>query len=171
MSALTRHTPLWRWLPGVARRRFSASAAAEGHAASLPHSVPPIEPTAAQLAAWTTRALRDGPERARVVTETNKEDIFRLARAEEGLGPAARKLMAAVGWVDYTQRRGNHGLRILTLDGGGTKALSTIDILKRLEQGAQKPVHECFDLIGGTRWVRVRHVRARAHARGCWCCR
>ena len=42
------------------------------------------------------------------------------------------------------------GLRILAMDGGGMKGLATVKILKELEKGTGKPIHEMFDLICGT---------------------
>ena len=46
--------------------------------------------------------------------------------------------------------RGARGVRILALDGGGTRALLTIEMLKELERRAGRPVHELFDLVAGT---------------------
>lgn len=42
------------------------------------------------------------------------------------------------------------GLRILSMDGGGMKGLATVRILKQIEKGTGKRIHELFDLIGGT---------------------
>lgn len=42
------------------------------------------------------------------------------------------------------------GLRILSMDGGGMKGLATVQILKAIEKGTGKPIHELFDLICGT---------------------
>lgn len=42
------------------------------------------------------------------------------------------------------------GLRILTMDGGGMKGLATVQILKEIEKGTGKRIHEMFDLICGT---------------------
>lgn len=42
------------------------------------------------------------------------------------------------------------GLRILSMDGGGMKGLATVQILKQIEQGTGKRIHEMFDLICGT---------------------
>ena len=42
------------------------------------------------------------------------------------------------------------GVRILSIDGGGTRALLTIEMLKALEQRTGRPLRDCFDLIAGT---------------------
>lgn len=42
------------------------------------------------------------------------------------------------------------GLRILSMDGGGMKGLATVQILKEIEKGTGKRIHELFDLICGT---------------------
>jgi patatin-like phospholipase/acyl hydrolase len=42
------------------------------------------------------------------------------------------------------------GLRILSMDGGGMKGLATVQMLKQIEQGTGKCIHEMFDLICGT---------------------
>lgn len=42
------------------------------------------------------------------------------------------------------------GVRVLSLDGGGTRALLTIEMLKELERHTGKRVHELFDVIAGT---------------------
>lgn len=42
------------------------------------------------------------------------------------------------------------GVRILSLDGGGTRALLTIEMLKAVERASGKRLHELFDVVGGT---------------------
>ena len=42
------------------------------------------------------------------------------------------------------------GLRILSMDGGGMKGLATVQILREIEKGTGKRIHELFDLICGT---------------------
>lgn len=45
---------------------------------------------------------------------------------------------------------GKQGLRILSMDGGGMKGLATVQMLKEIEKGTGKRIHELFDLICGT---------------------
>ena len=40
--------------------------------------------------------------------------------------------------------------QILALSGGGYRGLFTSTVLARLEQQAQRPIGDCFDLIAGT---------------------
>jgi calcium-independent phospholipase A2-gamma len=42
------------------------------------------------------------------------------------------------------------GLRVLVLDGGGSKGLFTLEMLQHIELCCGRPIRECFDLIVGT---------------------
>lgn len=42
------------------------------------------------------------------------------------------------------------GCSILALDGGGSKGIYTLGVLKEVEAIAPAPLHKCFDLIYGT---------------------
>ena len=93
-------------------------------------------------------------ERARkeVAAEARAADVFEFRHSSNAqLQRQTRKLMALLGWTDFAERKGNYGIRVLSIDGGGTKALIAIEILKRLEEVSGKRVHEMFDLIGGCR--------------------
>ena len=72
---------------------------------------------------------------------------------------AASKLLCALGC--FTAPRGastiaarrplrRRGVSILALDGGGTRALLTLQMLKELERRSGRQIHELFDVIGGT---------------------
>jgi patatin-like phospholipase/acyl hydrolase len=45
---------------------------------------------------------------------------------------------------------GKNGLTILSMDGGGMRGLATVQMLRRLEKGTGRRIHEIFDLICGT---------------------
>lgn len=42
------------------------------------------------------------------------------------------------------------GLRILVLDGGGSKGFFTLEVLRYIELACGRPIRDCFDLIVGT---------------------
>ncbi|KAL1503060.1 hypothetical protein AB1Y20_011127 [Prymnesium parvum] len=73
---------------------------------------------------------------------------------------AAVRLLCALGQYPRAGKAGGsgrarptvspHGVRVLALDGGGTRALLTIEMLKVLEAQTGKKVHELFDVVGGT---------------------
>jgi len=72
----------------------------------------------------------------------------------KGLAPhqMARVAMRGLGGVAWRPRQpGQRGLRILSLDGGGTKGVLSIAILKEVMKraGSERP-HEMFDIICGT---------------------
>jgi patatin-like phospholipase/acyl hydrolase len=59
-----------------------------------------------------------------------------------------------LGGIQWRPKQaGQKGLRILSFDGGGTRGVLSIAFLKELmlEVGSNKPVHELFDIICGTR--------------------
>ncbi|XP_042422913.1 phospholipase A I-like isoform X1 [Zingiber officinale] len=69
---------------------------------------------------------------------------------------AAARALAILGENENLRRAikgrpvGKQGLRILSMDGGGMKGLATVQMLKQIEQGTGKRIHEMFDLICGT---------------------
>ena len=71
----------------------------------------------------------------------------------------ARKISAILGDFDVAERRAPGGIRILSIDGGGTKALVCTEILLDLERRTGQRIHEMFDLICGVRYVsHQRHI-------------
>ena len=59
----------------------------------------------------------------------------------------ARVALALLGHVEPVKGR---GIRVLSLDGGGTRGIMTIEMLKEITDRCDQPVHELFDLIIGT---------------------
>ncbi|KAH7545769.1 hypothetical protein FEM48_Zijuj01G0129000 [Ziziphus jujuba var. spinosa] len=92
-----------------------------------------------------------------VTSESLRELLLRLTVAPEPrVNKAAARALAILGENENLRRaiRGRQvpkqGLRILSMDGGGMKGLATVQILKEIEKGTGKPIHELFDLICGT---------------------
>mmetsp|Transcript_3703 Transcript_3703/g.11054 ORF Transcript_3703/g.11054 Transcript_3703/m.11054 type:complete len:584 (+) Transcript_3703:80-1831(+) len=52
--------------------------------------------------------------------------------------------------VPRLPRGGRRGVRILALDGGGTRALTALEMVREIELQTKRPIHQIFDLIGGT---------------------
>ncbi|GMJ15302.1 hypothetical protein like AT1G61850 [Hibiscus trionum] len=92
-----------------------------------------------------------------VNSESLKELLMRLTFTPEPLvNKAAARALAILGENENLRRaiRGRQipkqGLRILSMDGGGMKGLAAVQILKEIEKGTGKRIHELFDLICGT---------------------
>ncbi|KAI3456431.1 hypothetical protein Pfo_013094 [Paulownia fortunei] len=95
--------------------------------------------------------------RALVTSESLRELLLRLTAASESrVCKAAARALAILGENEILRRaiKGRQvpkrGLRILTMDGGGMKGLATVKILKEIEKGTGKQIHELFDLVCGT---------------------
>ncbi|KAK9267198.1 hypothetical protein L1049_009618 [Liquidambar formosana] len=95
--------------------------------------------------------------RTLVTSESLRELLLRMTVASEPrVNKAAVRALAILGENENLRRaiRGRQiakqGLRILSMDGGGMKGLATVQILKEIEKGTGKRIHEMFDLICGT---------------------
>ncbi|XP_062160948.1 phospholipase A I isoform X2 [Alnus glutinosa] len=92
-----------------------------------------------------------------VTSESLRELLLRMTVASEPrVNKAAARALGILGENENLRRaiRGRpvakQGLRILSMDGGGMKGLATVQILKEIEKGTGKRIHEMFDLICGT---------------------
>jgi len=108
-----------------------------------------------QVDADRQQALRN------LIEKANTDPYFRRT-AQEVIGPSIsqlacegyddrllRKARAALGINQLSFTRTRRGLRVLALDGGGTRALMTLAMLRVIEIEARQPIHEMFDLIAG----------------------
>lgn len=95
--------------------------------------------------------------RTLVQSESLRELLLRLTVSPEPrVNRAAARALAILGENENLRRAirgkpvGKQGLRILSMDGGGMKGMATVQMLKQIELGTGKPIHELFDLICGT---------------------
>nr|XP_042717103.1 calcium-independent phospholipase A2-gamma isoform X2 [Chrysemys picta bellii] len=65
---------------------------------------------------------------------------------DETLHAAVMEALAIIGYTDPVKA---WGIRILTIDGGGTRGLVALQTLRKLEELTGKPVHELFDYVCG----------------------
>ncbi|XP_073508085.1 calcium-independent phospholipase A2-gamma [Phyllobates terribilis] len=73
--------------------------------------------------------------------------LLRLRQAhDETLRAAVREALALIGYNDPVKGR---GIRVLTIDGGGTRGIVALQTLRKLEELTGKPVYELFDYICG----------------------
>lgn len=99
--------------------------------------------------------------RAILATEGIRPLLASLALASGGNIPArvrraATRALAALGENDLVSEAvgrppiSDRGVRVLSMDGGGMRGLATIQMLRRIEAGTGRRIHELFDLICGT---------------------
>ncbi|XP_074598016.1 calcium-independent phospholipase A2-gamma-like [Brevipalpus obovatus] len=75
-------------------------------------------------------------------------ELLRLVKKsrDERVQAYAREALALLGYCPAPNGR---GIRILSIDGGGTKGIVVIEILRELEKITGQPIHKLFDLICG----------------------
>ncbi|XP_071272082.1 calcium-independent phospholipase A2-gamma-like [Salvelinus alpinus] len=92
--------------------------------------------------------LLEFPEtRGAAVKEKAIPCLLRLRQAEDpSLKAAVREALTLVG---YTNPVKGQGIRVLSIDGGGTRGLIALQTLQKLEALTGKPIYQLFDYICG----------------------
>ncbi|XP_034529724.1 calcium-independent phospholipase A2-gamma [Notolabrus celidotus] len=92
--------------------------------------------------------LLEFPEtRGVAVKESLLPSLLRLRQARDlSLQAAVREALALGGYSDPVKGR---GIRVLAIDGGGTRGLLALQTLQKLQNLTGKPVHQLFDYICG----------------------
>lgn len=92
--------------------------------------------------------LLEFPEtRGVAVTEKVIPCLLRLRQGRDlSLQAAVRQALALVGYNDPVKGR---GIRVLSIDGGGTRGVVALQALHRLENLTGKPIYQLFDYICG----------------------
>lgn len=92
--------------------------------------------------------LLEFPEtRGVAIQESLLPSLLRFRQARDlPLQAAVREALALVGYTDPVKGR---GIRVLAIDGGGTRGLLALQTLHKLQNLTGKPVHQLFDYICG----------------------
>ncbi|XP_047246032.1 calcium-independent phospholipase A2-gamma [Girardinichthys multiradiatus] len=92
--------------------------------------------------------LLEFPEtRGVAVKENLLPCLLRLRQAKDlSLQAAARETLALVGYADPIKGR---GIRVLAIDGGGTRGMLALQTLHKLQDLTGKRIHQLFDYICG----------------------
>uniref|UniRef100_A0A8C6TXR4 Patatin-like phospholipase domain containing 8 n=1 Tax=Neogobius melanostomus TaxID=47308 RepID=A0A8C6TXR4_9GOBI len=92
--------------------------------------------------------LLEFPEtRGVAIKESVLPTLLRLRQAKDlPLQSAVREALAVVGYTDPVKGR---GIRVLAIDGGGTRGLLALQTLHKLQDLTGKRIHELFDYICG----------------------
>ncbi|XP_037551585.1 calcium-independent phospholipase A2-gamma [Nematolebias whitei] len=92
--------------------------------------------------------LLEFPEtRGVAIKESVLPCLLRLRKARDRpLQAAVREALAVVGYTDPVRGK---GIRVLAIDGGGTRGLVALQTLHKLQDLTGKPIHQLFDYICG----------------------
>lgn len=98
----------------------------------------------------------NGELRANILSEFGLEFFIKMREQQDNsveVNQSLNRLLNILGAHDYlhfSPKRKAKGVRILCMDGGGTRALATLEILKKIEELTNKRISDMFDLIVGT---------------------
>lgn len=88
-----------------------------------------------------------GVSRSQAIREQVTSTLLEIRkRGNKEVRKESQKALALLGWADPVKGR---GIKVLSIDGGGSRGLISIEILKRIEELCNKEIYELFDLICG----------------------
>lgn len=90
--------------------------------------------------------ISDYPQSAELIRRKINKLTVLSRNQDDILSSRARQTLALIGHVEPP---GSRGVRVLSIDGGGTRGLVSMEILRHLEKYTNKRIHELFDLICG----------------------
>ncbi|KAL5013924.1 hypothetical protein ScPMuIL_008194 [Solemya velum] len=86
--------------------------------------------------------------RAHAVKEKVLPCLLKMSKSKDWtVTEKARELLALVGYVPPVR---GQGIRVLTIDGGGTRGLNAIECMKKLEEACNTKIYELFDYVCGS---------------------
>ncbi|XP_076468723.1 calcium-independent phospholipase A2-gamma-like [Babylonia areolata] len=134
----------------VIRKDFVSRTAIEARTRALVASIRTAQSTSSKVSRTQDlcRHLKQYPSGRHEATESKVVPVL-LRMTDSGdteLKGAAREALALLGYTEPVRGR---GIRILTLDGGGTRGLMTIQCLKKLENLSGRRIFELFDYVCG----------------------
>ncbi|XP_044746371.1 calcium-independent phospholipase A2-gamma-like isoform X2 [Coccinella septempunctata] len=83
------------------------------------------------------------------VKEGGIRSLLKIRYQETSSPEVIGALQEALSLLGYTDTVEGTGLRILSIDGGGTRGLLVIQMLKKLEELAGRPILDMFDMVCG----------------------
>uniref|UniRef100_A0A6G1SLS6 Calcium-independent phospholipase A2-gamma n=1 Tax=Aceria tosichella TaxID=561515 RepID=A0A6G1SLS6_9ACAR len=90
--------------------------------------------------------INDHPQSVALIRSKIDELVGLSKDADESLASKVRQTLSLIGHAEPPPAP---GVRVLSLDGGGTRGLVSLEILRHIERATKKRIHELFDLICG----------------------
>ncbi|XP_068452973.1 calcium-independent phospholipase A2-gamma-like [Clinocottus analis] len=128
--------------------QMQAKEMTRGMIGTLSQALPP-EALAACVEALNEHLIRYPSCKALMWQERTAVTLLRKRRTHRDnqlLQNALRESLALIGYVDPVKGR---GIRVLSIDGGGTRGVVPLQVLQLLEAETGKKIHQLFDYICG----------------------
>lgn len=90
--------------------------------------------------------IKDCPQSVTLFRERINHFVNLSKDDDDTLAAKVRQTLSLIG---YAKPPDAPGVRILSIDGGGTRGLVSLEVLRHIERATNKRIHELFDLICG----------------------